>query len=563
MKEIREEELKNALEKSMRHEREITALLKGSRAVLESHDFPATARLIFNCCKEIIGASSGYVALLSKDGSENEVLFLDPGGLPCTVDPSLPMPIRGLREIPYRTGEVAYDNDFHDSDWMKFMPEGHVRLENVMFAPLTIEGKTVGLLGLGNKPGGFTEDDARLARAFGEYAALALHNSRMLESLEGSAERFQSVVQTAKDAIISINCQGIITFWNLAAASMFGYSSEDAIGKNLAFIMPERYREAHIQAMIKASANKKLSGDRKAVELSGLRKDGSEFPLELSIALWKSKDNIFFTGILRDITERKQAEKALQKAKDGLEVEVKKRTSELNDTNLKLMEEIEENKMAREQISASLKEKETLLSEVHHRVKNNLQIILSLLSLQSNATKDPKYSAMLNDSKNRIRSMALIHEKLYASKDLARINFRDYLKDLVQGLFRSYESISDRIGLKIDIGDIFLEIETAIPCGLIVNEILSNSLRHAFPEGRKGEIRIDLREIEGPEYDLVVCDNGIGLPKGMDVRNAGSMGLQLIMNLSENQLKGRVEVHNDVGTEFRIRFKENQYKKRI
>ena len=151
---------------------------------MQNREFPDSARAIFDACKELTGAIAVYVALLSDNGKENIVLFLDSGGLPCTVDPSLPMPIRGLRAEAYISGEVAIENDFSQSEWQKFSPKGHVQLNSVMFAPLKIEQRTVGVIGLANKPGGFTERDAEMATAFGELASVALANSKMLEMLE-------------------------------------------------------------------------------------------------------------------------------------------------------------------------------------------------------------------------------------------------------------------------------------------------------------------------------------------------------------------------------------------
>ncbi|MBM3235839.1 response regulator [Candidatus Poribacteria bacterium] len=172
-----EEMLSRALEESRQRQAEISALLKGSRSVMEYHEFQDAARAIFASCKNLVGAAAGYVALLSEEGMENEVLFLDSGGLPCAVNPSLLMPIRGLRGEVYRTGKAIYHNKFSASEWVKYMPEGHVALDNVLFAPLVIDRKVVGLIGLANKPGGFTANDARLASAFGEFAAIALLNS--------------------------------------------------------------------------------------------------------------------------------------------------------------------------------------------------------------------------------------------------------------------------------------------------------------------------------------------------------------------------------------------------
>jgi signal transduction histidine kinase len=180
----------------------VSALLKSSKAVLQNKEFPDSARAIFDAAKELVGATAGYVALLSDNGRENEVLFLDAGGCPCTVDPSLPMPIRGLRAEAYNSGQVAVENVFNKSEWTKFMPNGHVQLKNVLFAPLKIEQRAVGVIGLANKPGGFNERDVEMAMAFGEIASIALANSKMFEMLEENekelkehSERLEGLVE--------------------------------------------------------------------------------------------------------------------------------------------------------------------------------------------------------------------------------------------------------------------------------------------------------------------------------------------------------------------------------
>jgi PAS domain S-box-containing protein len=300
-----EEMLRRALKESQRRQAEVSALLKGSRAVLEYREFNDAAREIFDVCKSIIGAAAGYIALLSHDGSENEVLFLDSGGLSCTVDDSLPMPIRGLRGEAYKTGLVVYDNEFSKSKWMKYMPDGHVTLENVLFAPLVIKKKTIGLIGIANKPGGFNGDDAHLMSAFAELAAIALHNSQMLESLENSENRFRSVVQTAKDAIIAVDRHGKITFWSNGAENIYGYSDDEAIGKPFEILIPEGYRGFYQESLNQAILAKDSTASGTTIEAISLRKDGSEIPVEYSLSSWKAKGEIFFTVILRDITQRK------------------------------------------------------------------------------------------------------------------------------------------------------------------------------------------------------------------------------------------------------------------
>ncbi|MDD5300126.1 MAG: ATP-binding protein [Gallionella sp.] len=181
-----ETKLREALAESQKRELEFSALLEASRTILEYRDFSQAARRIFDSCKNLTGATAGYVALLNEAGDENLVLFLDAGGRTCMVDPSLPMPVRGLRGEAYGAPKTVYENSFMSSPWIKYMPEGHVRLDNVLFAPLLIGGKAVGVMGIANKPGGFTERDAHIATAFGDIAALSLSNNWTLDKLAKS-----------------------------------------------------------------------------------------------------------------------------------------------------------------------------------------------------------------------------------------------------------------------------------------------------------------------------------------------------------------------------------------
>ncbi|MBN2391899.1 MAG: PAS domain S-box protein [Anaerolineae bacterium] len=213
--------------------------------------------------------------------------------------------------------------------------------------------------------------------------------------------------------------------------------------------------------------------------------------------------------------------------------------------------EITERAQAEAKIKASLKEKEILLQEIHHRVKNNLQVISSLLNLQSQGIQDEKTLEVFQESQNRIRSMALIHEKLYRSSDLARVDFAEYIRNLASFLIRSYRSRAVRLDLQA--ADIYLSIDNAVPCGLIVNELISNALKHAFVDGREGEIRVIMQQLADHQVRLVVRDNGVGLPKDADYMNTGSLGLQLVTMLVE-QLDGTIEIRNNVGAEFEIIF---------
>jgi two-component sensor histidine kinase len=170
---------------------------------------------------------------------------------------------------------------------------------------------------------------------------------------------------------------------------------------------------------------------------------------------------------------------------------------------------------------------------------------------------------MLKDSQNRIQSMSLIHEKLYESKDLAKVDFGHYIGELTQGLIRFYGERAARIRLDLDIKDIHLGIDTAIPCGLIINELVTNSLKYAFPDSREGTIHISVRRTDEERIELVLSDNGIGIPYDLDFRSTRTLGLQLVTTLSEHQLQGSIEMDRTDGTEFRIKFSEIKYKERV
>ncbi|MFN2454112.1 MAG: PAS domain S-box protein [Pyrinomonadaceae bacterium] len=221
-----------------------------------------------------------------------------------------------------------------------------------------------------------------------------------------------------------------------------------------------------------------------------------------------------------------------------------------------IADDITQRKEVEANINASLHEKEVLLKEIHHRVKNNLQVISSLLSLQSKNIRDERALAVLKESGNRVRSMALIHEKLYRSENLAKIDFAAYVRNLTANLFRSYGVNADTVRLRIEIENILLGIDMALPCGLIINELVSNSLKYAFPADREGEVCVGLYTPRRNEFVLTVGDNGVGFPPDVNYRNAESLGLQLVNTLTD-QLNGALELRNGVGTAFEIRFTES------
>ena len=235
----------------------------------------------------------------------------------------------------------------------------------------------------------------------------------------------------------------------------------------------------------------------------------------------------YLTGACVDITERKQAEKALRESKDEL-------------------------RRSHEQVEASLKEKEVLLKEIHHRVKNNLQVIVSLLTLQSGTVADETVTSLFEESCNRVRAIAVIHELLYKSPDLARIDFNAYLDQLAKNLFSFYGVDQNRVKLLINCKNAELEINQAIPCGLVVNELLTNSLKHAFPGGRLGRIRVSLDCVDGTCV-LDVADDGVGVSDGFEIEESNSLGLKLVSVLAD-QLQGRMRFVQDGEMRFSIAF---------
>jgi len=308
------EPLKNTAAKSYQHQKETEALLEAARAIMRHQNFRDAAQSIFDICKNFTGATSGYVALLSKDGTENEVLFLDAGRLPCTVDQSLPMPIRGLRGEAYRTVKTVYDNNFSKSEWMRFIPEGHVTLENVVFAPLVIAGKAVGLIGLANKPGGFTENDASLVSAMGEFASVALRNSRTVESLTNSEERYRALFDHSLELVYLHDFEGNFIDANDAALNLLGYKRQEISSLNFASLLSE---EQIAKALEVLQELKDTSVQREITEFKLKRKDGNFVYVETKASvIYHDGKPYAIQGIGRDITERKQAEEKMKESEE-------------------------------------------------------------------------------------------------------------------------------------------------------------------------------------------------------------------------------------------------------
>ncbi len=356
-----EQQLREALAQSEQRRVEVSALLTCARAILNAHDFPSAARTIFDTAKEVIGATAGYVALLNEDGTDNELLFLDSGGESCIVDPTLPMPIRGLRAKAYTHVRVVYDNDFTHSPWQRYMPEGHAPLGNVLFAPLVVGGEPVGLIGLANKTGGFTENDARLMRAFGELSAIALQNSWTEEALRASEHFNKTIVSSVGEGIVVFDRDLRCRLWNEAIEELMGIPADDVLGKNLEDRFQKFYAD-HGDYMRRA-----LAGEYVRMPDTPYNKPGSDLPrwFTATVSPHRSLEGTVLgvVGTIQDVTERKQAEAELREAQKELEYRVQLRTTALLQANEQLQQEVAERKRIEEEL-LDYAEKQALLYAV-------------------------------------------------------------------------------------------------------------------------------------------------------------------------------------------------------
>ena len=337
-------------------------------------------------------------------------------------------------------------------------------------------------------------------------------------ALYASEKRYRLLFENANDAIFIMDAEeenaGQIIDANDMAAKMHGYTRDELLKLNI--------------SDIDYPADEKLIKKRRHLILEGLwltadvrhhRKDGSIFPLEVSAGLFEQDGHRYIFAIERDITERKNAE---------------------------------------EKIRASLLEKEMLLKELYHRTKNNMQVISGLLNLQSASFGDHGLQQAFKETQDRIMAMSLVHERLYKSQDLSNLDMKDYLQDLSRSLMESYKDKAAAVSLNLEVGSIPLSIDLATPCGLIINELLSNSLKYAFPCGRKGDVRIAMQK-KGEGIELVFSDNGVGLPGWLDIKDikdVKTLGLRLVSKLVSVQLNGKLEVCRESGTRFSISFRQ-------
>jgi PAS domain S-box-containing protein len=371
----------------------------------------------------------------------------------------------------------------------------------------------------------------------------SLNSKRLARIAEDShrarLEKYIQTLEQATDAIAIASEEGVIEYQNALFLALFKtpeLASSDG-SQLLEALFDSAEERAEVQSRVAESG-------RFSTEV--VRRLAVDKFYEISVARTEYQGVVTLIAIARDITQRKETERQLEHYSRNLETQVAERTSSLE-------EEVNKSMLQQQALENSLVEKELLIKEVHHRVKNNMQVISSLLSIQAEGAGDSAYSSLLNESQQRIKSMALIHETLYQSDDLLKIDFQEYIELLTNSLSRSYVIPGVSVFVDVNVANVVLDLETAVPCGLIINELVSNSLKHAFHDkDETGIIQIDF-VTDDCCFDLRIADNGSGLPAGFDLTKNTSMGLEIVTILT-GQLEGTLSADNDEGAVFQIRF---------
>lgn len=331
--------------------------------------------------------------------------------------------------------------------------------------------------------------------------------------LHQQAEMLRLALEASPTGMLMLDDDGRIVLVNAQVEKLFGYPRGELIGVPVEKLVPPRFRAAHPafrQSFLMKPSARPMGAGR---DLYGLRHDGEEVPIEIGLNPFSSGGRTYVLSSVVDITERKRAQ---------------------------------------EDLARQNREREVLLKEVYHRVKNNLQIICSLLSLQAQQVGDPRSEELLEESRNRVLSIGLVHELLYQSDDLANIDFSIYVQHLIshlRGVFRPNMSIV----VRAEIDDVQLPVDRAVPCGLLINELVTNAMKHAFPDDRQGEVVVAMSQVESGRVKLGVFDNGVGLPAHVRPGQSETLGLDLVYGLSR-QLQAELTVSSVSGTAFELIF---------
>jgi PAS domain S-box-containing protein len=505
-----------------RMERVNESIFQISEAANSARNLQALFHSIHQVISRLMPANNFYISLYD---SVHRIL-----SFPYFVDefdtPPEPQPLgRGLTEYVLRTGQplLASPEVFAELERRGEVESVGPASIDWLGVPLNINGDTMGVLVVQTYTEGlrYSEEDKNILKFVCDQIAMVIHRKKTEEDVQERERFLSSMFESIQDGISILTEDFTILRVNKTIENWYAHA-RPLVGKKCYEAYHSRDKACDV-----CPTRKTVETSETAYEVVPKVGVGGEVTgwLDLYSFPLVDKRTGLMKGVIeyvRDITERKKAEDRLQR---------------------------------------SLQEKEVLLREIHHRVKNNMQVISSLLNLQSRHVTDPGVLEMFRESQRRIRSMALIHERLYQSSDLSRVEFSQYLRNLATHLFHSYQVDASRVQLKIEAEEVHLDINTAIPCGLIVNELVSNALKHAFPEGRSGELRIDLHRAAGDGYLLKVKDDGAGFPEGLDFRRTETLGMQIVGTLV-SQIDASIDLARDKGTEFTIHFREVSYGQR-
>jgi PAS domain S-box-containing protein len=354
-----------------------------------------------------------------------------------------------------------------------------------------------------------------------------------------SVEQFRLAIEASPTGMLMMDDTGAIVLVNAQIEKLFGYPRAELLGQKIEMLVPARFRARHPEFRLHFFGDPTARAMGAGRDLNGLRKDGSEIPIEIGLNPLRTPEGNFVLSSVVDITERKRAS-----------MERENLLEQLRTLNADLERRVTERTS---QLSATLREREILLQEIHHRVKNNLQVISSLINMQVRQLEDASSRDALQECQTRVQAIALIHEKLYQSKDYSRVPFSEYAKSLASSIFAATGISPTTVSLHLAMDDVSLGVDKAIPCGLILNELITNALKHAFPPPNHGTVTVEMHQNADRSILLSVSDDGVGMPDKYELKDSLSLGLSLVYTLAE-QLEGKVDIVRHGGTTFRVTF---------
>jgi len=344
---------------------------------------------------------------------------------------------------------------------------------------------------------------------------VALFNREIIKRLKESEEYWRLLAEKIEMAVIIADCNFIIFFWNRGAEHIFRYSASEAVGKPLFSLFSESSRPDIKQELELVLRTGRAPFGGKWKEAIGLRHDWSKFPVEIHLSPFRLQDKTMFILLARDISEKVKSEEILK---------------------------------------ATLQERERLLEEIKNQMKNNLQAIFSLIDLKLDLLREGQTLSMLRESRDRIQTISLMKEKLEKARSLGKIDFQSYINNLISRIMRIYDIDPEEIRVEVDMPGLLLDVKTATLCGLVISELVTNALKYAFPSGQGGTIRVEARHKSPDKLNLLIADNGIGLPEDIDLHSPKTLGLQIVRELVR-QLQGTIRVKRQRGTRFYLSLK--------